>query len=167
ADADLSAPSHQTKVMANKSSGRAGRETFQPGSIKLVMTGTGCENTEKVEQVLEQVNGDVDAAIEFLIAEQGTEECSAESDSLPSQATAYGCTGHDENENHEQHKEDIVEDSTNDESNTSSRKTNDNIKLQPNDKVFRFPPIFGLLVLRPLEGGMIQNKYDVHFYDLL
>lgn len=32
------------------------------------------------------MNGDVDAAIEFLIAEQGTEECSAKSDSPPSQA---------------------------------------------------------------------------------
>lgn len=137
ADADLSAPSHQTKVKANKSCGLAGRETFQPGSIKLVMAGTGCENTEKVEQVkkahaflclyayclvwliflfqeiscsllsfleiynltyimpslsqiLEQVNGDVDAAIEFLIAEQDTEECSTNSYSLPSQASTNG-----------------------------------------------------------------------------
>lgn len=43
-----------------------------------------------LSQILEQVNGDVDAAIEFLIAEQGTEECSATSDSLPSQADSYG-----------------------------------------------------------------------------
>ncbi|KOM32346.1 hypothetical protein LR48_Vigan01g190200 [Vigna angularis] len=132
ADADLSVPSHETKVMNNKTRGRAGKETFQPGSIKLVMAGTGCENAEKVEQILGQVNGDIDAAIEFLIAEQGTEECSANSDSLPSRANTYG---HDENENHKQHKEDKVEDSTNDESNNSSRKTN--IKLQPNDKIPR------------------------------
>ncbi|XP_014509808.1 OTU domain-containing protein 3 isoform X2 [Vigna radiata var. radiata] len=131
ADADLSAPSHETKVM-NKTHGRAGKETFQPGSIKLVMAGTGCENAEKVEQILGQVNGDIDAAIEFLIAEQGTEECSANSDSLPSPANTYG---HDENENHKQHKEDKVEDSTNDKSNNSSKKTN--IKLQPNDKIPR------------------------------
>ncbi|KHN08336.1 hypothetical protein glysoja_045087 [Glycine soja] len=55
----------------------------------MVMAGTGCENAEKVEQILEQVNGDVDAAIEFLIAEQRTEECSANSDSLPSQANTH------------------------------------------------------------------------------
>eukprot|EP00256_Glycine_max_P069750 XP_025984345.1 OTU domain-containing protein 3-like [Glycine max] len=89
ADADLSVPSHQTKVVDNKPHGRAGREAFQPGSIRMVMAGTGCENAEKVEQILEQVNGDVDAAIEFLIAEQRTEECSANSDSLPSQANTH------------------------------------------------------------------------------
>ncbi|KAG5040228.1 hypothetical protein JHK82_012348 [Glycine max] len=51
ADADLSVPSHQTKVVDNKPHGRAGREAFQPGSIRMVMAGTGCENAEKVEQV--------------------------------------------------------------------------------------------------------------------
>ncbi|KAL3341448.1 hypothetical protein AABB24_025810 [Solanum stoloniferum] len=38
------------------------------------MAGSGCDNREKVEQVLRQVGGDVDAAIEFLIAEQGSED---------------------------------------------------------------------------------------------
>nr|KYP44921.1 OTU domain-containing protein 3 [Cajanus cajan] len=109
-------------------------ESFQQGSIKLVMAGTGCENAEKVEQILEQVNGDVDAAIEFLIAEQETEECSADSDSLPSQVNTCG---QDENENHKQHKEDMVEGSTNDESTNSSKKTNDNITWQSNDKIPR------------------------------
>lgn len=123
--------------MGNKFHGRAGWEAFQPGSIKLVMAGTGCENAEKVEQILEQVNGDVDAAIEFLIAEQGTEECSANSDSLPNQANTCACAGHDENENHKQHKEDMVEESTNDESNNSSKKTNTYTTLQPNDKIPR------------------------------
>lgn len=51
ADADLSAPSHQTKVTANKTCRQAGREVLQLGSIKLVMAGTGCDNTAKVEQV--------------------------------------------------------------------------------------------------------------------
>lgn len=42
-------------------------------------------------QVLVQVDGDVDAAIEFLVAEQGTEECSEQTD-LPSNKTdtSYG-----------------------------------------------------------------------------
>ncbi|GAU38298.1 hypothetical protein TSUD_157820 [Trifolium subterraneum] len=146
ADADLSAPSHQTKDRASKPYAQAGRKTFQPGSVKMVMAGSGCENREKVEQILEQVNGDVGAAIEFLIAEQGAEECSSNSDCLPSQASTDGCDESHENENHEKRKENTVEDSTNDKlSNSSknstndklsnsSKKTSDNIILQPNDK---------------------------------
>lgn len=65
-----------------------------------------------------------------------------------------GCTGLDENENHEQHRVNMVEDSTNDESKNSSRKTNDNITLQLNDKVFFFfSSIFGLLVFCCLGRG--------------
>lgn len=42
-------------------------------------------------QVLLQVDGDVDAAIEFLIAEQGAEECTAANDSLTCHANgSYG-----------------------------------------------------------------------------
>lgn len=41
-------------------------------------------------QILKQVNGDVDAAIEFLIAEQGAEECSSNSECIPSQASTTG-----------------------------------------------------------------------------
>ncbi|CAL0313460.1 unnamed protein product [Lupinus luteus] len=133
ADADLSATSHQAKVTANKSRERTDKGTCLPGSIKLVMAGSGCENTEKVEQILEQVNGNVDAAIEFLIAEQGREECSATSDFFPSQADA---DGHDENENLE-HKEHTVEDSVNAKSNDRSTKTNNNSTLQPTDKIPR------------------------------
>ncbi|CAL5197722.1 unnamed protein product [Lathyrus oleraceus] len=131
ADADLSVPSHQTKAKASKPYAQAGRTTFQPGSVKLVMAGSGCESREKVEQILEQVNGDVGSAIEFLIAEQGAEECSSNSDCLPSQAST---TGSDENENHETHKESVVENNINDVLSNSSRKTNDNNTLQQNDK---------------------------------
>ncbi|RYR78774.1 hypothetical protein Ahy_A01g003635 isoform A [Arachis hypogaea] len=138
ADADLSATSHQAKVTANKAHAQAGRESFQPGSIKLVMAGSGCENTERVEQgisslsqILEQVNGDIDAAIEFLIAEQGEEEWSTKCDSSPIQADAYG---HDKNENSEQQKDNIVENSINAESSKSSRKTNERSTSQQNDK---------------------------------
>ena len=48
------------------------------------------QSMSSLSQILEQVNGDVGAAIEFLIAEQGAEECSAKSDSPPSQADANG-----------------------------------------------------------------------------
>ncbi|KAH9711999.1 OVARIAN TUMOR DOMAIN-containing deubiquitinating enzyme 7 [Citrus sinensis] len=72
ADADISAASIQSKTVTSKLKGAAG--IINAGSIKLVMAGSGCENSEKVEEVvLLQVGGDVDAAIEFLIAEQGTE----------------------------------------------------------------------------------------------
>ncbi|KDO79140.1 hypothetical protein CISIN_1g030016mg [Citrus sinensis] len=74
ADADISAASIQSKTVTSKLKGAAG--IINAGSIKLVMAGSGCENSEKVEEVLLQVGGDVDAAIEFLIAEQGTEEYS-------------------------------------------------------------------------------------------
>ncbi|XP_054825037.1 OVARIAN TUMOR DOMAIN-containing deubiquitinating enzyme 7 isoform X3 [Prosopis cineraria] len=128
ADADLSATSHQAKLMASESHWQVCGETFQSGSIKLVMAGSGCENAEKVEQILEQVNGDVGAAIEFLIAEHGTEESSTKSDSPPSQDDA---SVGDENKN----KEYTIRDSpTNDESNNSSTKINGNSRLQRNDK---------------------------------
>ncbi|MED6198406.1 hypothetical protein PIB30_118767 [Stylosanthes scabra] len=130
ADADLSATSHQAKVTANKTRVQAGRETIQPGSIKLVMAGSGCENTEKVEQILEQVHGDVGAAIEFLIAEQGEEESSTKYKSSPSEADA---SGHDKDKS-EQHKDIIVENSINAESNKNSRKTNESSTSQQNDK---------------------------------
>jgi hypothetical protein len=51
ADADLSVPSHQTKDRASQPYAQAGEKTFQPGSVKVVMAGSGCENREKVEQV--------------------------------------------------------------------------------------------------------------------
>ncbi|MCI19755.1 OTU-like cysteine protease family protein, partial [Trifolium medium] len=72
---------------------------------------------------------------EFLIAEQGAEECSSNSDCLPSsQASTDGCDESHENENHEKRNENTVEDSTNDELSNSSKKTNDYNRLQPNDK---------------------------------
>ncbi|KAJ8530909.1 hypothetical protein K7X08_023790 [Anisodus acutangulus] len=73
ADADLSAKSREA-IAAAKSKGDTGRNIVQVGSVKVVMAGSGCDDKEKVEQVLQQVGGDVDAAIEFLIAEQGSED---------------------------------------------------------------------------------------------
>ncbi|XP_021274700.1 OTU domain-containing protein 3 isoform X6 [Herrania umbratica] len=82
ADADISASTNQAKAAVSKPKGAAGKDSINTGSIKMVMAGSGCESAEKVEQVLLQVDGDVDAAIEFLVAEQGTEDYAAESDSL-------------------------------------------------------------------------------------
>ncbi|XAR74008.1 hypothetical protein NMG60_11008157 [Bertholletia excelsa] len=58
------------------------------------MAGSGCEDANRVAQVLHQVGGDVDAATEFLIAEQGAEENSVESDKPPCEAD----TSHDDTE---------------------------------------------------------------------
>ncbi|RRT55366.1 hypothetical protein BHE74_00039718 [Ensete ventricosum] len=66
ADAHISAKEHNNKV----SEGSSSRSTFNSGSVKLVMAGTGIEDIDKVEQILQEVDGDVDAAIEFLIAEK-------------------------------------------------------------------------------------------------
>lgn len=51
-DADLSAASHQAKTAACKSKGGSGPNLINAGSIKMVMAGTGCENAERVEQVI-------------------------------------------------------------------------------------------------------------------
>ncbi|KAF3778782.1 OTU domain-containing protein 3 [Nymphaea thermarum] len=62
--------SDQTKVsMKNTKAANTTRTTVDPSSVKIVTSGSGCEDTKKVEQILQEVNGDVDAAIEFLIAE--------------------------------------------------------------------------------------------------
>ncbi|RVX21081.1 hypothetical protein CK203_001715 [Vitis vinifera] len=91
ADTDLSVASHQVKGASSKSKSGAGRNIIDAGSIKLVMVGSGCENAEKVEQVLVELSGDVDAAIEYLIAERETEEDLVENDKLLCQTdTSYG-----------------------------------------------------------------------------
>ncbi|CAN6460142.1 unnamed protein product [Victoria cruziana] len=70
ADAVLSV-TNQTKVPTKKAKGANKSRTtvVDPSSVKIVMTGSGCGDIRKVEQVLQEVNGDIDAAIEFLIAE--------------------------------------------------------------------------------------------------
>ncbi|XP_010464392.1 PREDICTED: OTU domain-containing protein 3-like isoform X2 [Camelina sativa] len=73
ADAKVSAASKQAKATESKSKNKADRYNMDAGDIKVVMSGSCCDNAEKAEQVLLQVNGDVDAAIEFLIAELGVE----------------------------------------------------------------------------------------------
>ncbi|XP_023543647.1 OTU domain-containing protein 3 isoform X3 [Cucurbita pepo subsp. pepo] len=68
-----SASSLQAKVFSTSSQKR-GQSAISLGNIKLVMAGSGCQNSKEVEKVLVQVDGDVDAAIEFLVAEQAAEE---------------------------------------------------------------------------------------------
>lgn len=69
-DTNISATDHNKKVKSNESKVSSHKNLVDSGSVKMVMAGTGCGNINKVEQVLQEVDGDVDAAIEFLIAEQ-------------------------------------------------------------------------------------------------
>lgn len=81
-------------IAAAKSKGDTSRNMVQVGSVKMVMAGSGCDNKQKVEQVLRQVGGDVDAAIEFLIAEQGSEDQLDANDNISSLAsTSQGSLG--------------------------------------------------------------------------
>nr|XP_043617243.1 OVARIAN TUMOR DOMAIN-containing deubiquitinating enzyme 7 isoform X2 [Erigeron canadensis] len=82
ADADLSVKAHQANGAVSKSKGKSAKTVTQAESVTTVKVGSGCENEEKVKWVLSQVKGDVNAAIEFIIAEQGTEDSSVEDDRL-------------------------------------------------------------------------------------
>ncbi|XP_075652820.1 OVARIAN TUMOR DOMAIN-containing deubiquitinating enzyme 7 isoform X2 [Castanea sativa] len=136
ADADLSATAHQPIAATRRSKEGTGADDIHAGSIKMVMAGSGCENAEKVKQVLGQVYGDVDAAIEFLIAEQGAEEYPVQTDSLPDQVdTSYGNARVDENGNCEQHEEEPLERTCKQDASSSSVLSHDNRSSQPDDKV--------------------------------
>ncbi|XP_048335478.1 OVARIAN TUMOR DOMAIN-containing deubiquitinating enzyme 7 isoform X2 [Ziziphus jujuba] len=142
ADADLSMTSHQAKAVVSKSKEGTGRDIINAGSIKLVIAGTGCEDAEKVEQVLLQVDGDVDAAIEFLVAEQGTEECSVQTDAHDSPPintdTSHGNfkDGSDENGKFEQQGTEVK--TFNQEvASSNSNLTRDNSCSQPDTKISR------------------------------
>ncbi|XP_057544773.1 OVARIAN TUMOR DOMAIN-containing deubiquitinating enzyme 7 isoform X3 [Amaranthus tricolor] len=74
ADVDLTASSQLAKSTNGHSKAKSSNIGVHGGAIKMVMSGSGCTDVEKIEQVLLQVDGDVDAATEFLIAEQEAEE---------------------------------------------------------------------------------------------
>ncbi|GER30256.1 OTU domain-containing protein, partial [Striga asiatica] len=61
-DAAVSANANQPKATARKSK--------EEGRRAVVKAGSGCEDATKVEQALQQMGGDVDAAVEILLAEQ-------------------------------------------------------------------------------------------------
>lgn len=51
-DVDLSATAHQPKAAVTPSKGGTGEDIIHAGSIKMVMGGTGCQDAEKVKQVI-------------------------------------------------------------------------------------------------------------------
>ncbi|CAA0832801.1 SEC-C motif-containing protein / OTU-like cysteine protease family protein [Striga hermonthica] len=61
-DAAVSANTNQPKATARKSK--------DEGRRAVVKAGSGCEDAAKVEQALQQMGGDVDAAVEILLTEQ-------------------------------------------------------------------------------------------------
>ncbi|KAL6572978.1 hypothetical protein OROHE_002454 [Orobanche hederae] len=67
-DAVLSANNNQPKAVAGKSKEEGRTDVVKEENLKLVKTGSGCEDANKVDQALEQVG--VDAAVEVPVAEQ-------------------------------------------------------------------------------------------------
>ncbi|KAH7850888.1 hypothetical protein Vadar_004224 [Vaccinium darrowii] len=125
ADADPSAKSCEAKVPVTKSKGGGGKNLIHADSIKLVKAGSGCGDAKKVEQVLQQVGGDVDAANEFLIAEQATEDYLAESDELSRPTdTSHGVY---ENGNYEQQPEELKDNSCNPEQSCDKETTHSSL----------------------------------------
>ncbi|KAG8641200.1 OVARIAN TUMOR DOMAIN-containing deubiquitinating enzyme 7 isoform X3 [Manihot esculenta] len=132
ADADLSATSDKAKAAASKCKRGAAKDIIDAGSIKLVMAGSGCESAEKVEQVLLQVDGDADAAIEFLVAEREADDFSAENDTL--QCHVDTSHGDGEDGNCEQQKEESLKETKHNPSNNRIKQSYDNSSSQAHDK---------------------------------
>ncbi|KAF8033913.1 hypothetical protein BT93_C0251 [Corymbia citriodora subsp. variegata] len=119
-DSNLSSSSCQAKAGSNKSKSGSGKDTTDAGSIKLVMT-------------LLQMYGDVDAAIEYLIAEQGIEDFSEET--IWSLCNADASHGDGANENSDEQRQEPVEETykENPPSN-SAKRTHDDGSAQREDK---------------------------------
>ncbi|KAK9109241.1 hypothetical protein Sjap_017301 [Stephania japonica] len=97
ADADLSVTTQKPKAAISKSYRGSCGSGLDTESVKLVMSGTGCQNTAEVEQALQQVDGDVDAAIEFLIAKREWDDGCNEGSDLPLESCITNA-GDNENE---------------------------------------------------------------------
>ncbi|XP_006653000.2 OVARIAN TUMOR DOMAIN-containing deubiquitinating enzyme 7 isoform X1 [Oryza brachyantha] len=69
-DATVASTSNNAQTKSKDSKKSLGRSNYDHISVKLVMAGTGCPNVAIVEQVLKDMDGDVDAAIEYMLAEQ-------------------------------------------------------------------------------------------------
>ncbi|XP_078443473.1 SEC-C motif-containing protein / OTU-like cysteine protease family protein isoform X2 [Wolffia australiana] len=83
-DAAVSLTTDQEKNKHQNRKGDPGGGVSHSNSIKLVMIGSGCSEINKIEEVLQEVHGDVDAAIEYLIAEKNMVENDVKNDSQSS-----------------------------------------------------------------------------------
>ncbi|XP_042026479.1 OVARIAN TUMOR DOMAIN-containing deubiquitinating enzyme 7-like isoform X1 [Salvia splendens] len=135
-DADLSAKSNQPKTAARKSTEECGMNAICEGSIKMVMAGSGCEDARKVEQALQQAGGDVDAAIEVLVAEEGSSDhIAVEAESSPLIETPNGNGFPEEHQAEKNHHKLLVQDTTIElELSGNDAETNNKKELQPDEK---------------------------------
>ncbi|KAK3143409.1 hypothetical protein QOZ80_4AG0299960 [Eleusine coracana subsp. coracana] len=71
-DANISSTNNNAQTKAKNLKKSSHRSTYDHTSVKLVMAGTGCSDAAAVERVLTEMDGDVDATIEYMIAERLT-----------------------------------------------------------------------------------------------
>ncbi|CAN6241340.1 unnamed protein product [Urochloa humidicola] len=69
-DANISSTNNNTNTKAKDLKKSSHRSTYDQALIKLVMAGTGCSDAAIAEHVLGEMDGDVDAAVEYMIMEQ-------------------------------------------------------------------------------------------------
>ncbi|CAL5070667.1 unnamed protein product [Urochloa decumbens] len=69
-DANISSTNNNAQTKAKDLKKSSHRSTYDQALIKLVMAGTGCSDAAIAEHVLGEMDGDVDAAIEYMIMEQ-------------------------------------------------------------------------------------------------
>ncbi|KAL6651832.1 hypothetical protein ACP70R_010757 [Stipagrostis hirtigluma subsp. patula] len=89
-DSNVSSTNNDAQTKAKDLKKSSHRSTYDHTSVKLVMAGTGCSDVVAVEHVLGEMDGDVDSAIEYIIAERlavGTDD--AEGDPYMD----YACNG--------------------------------------------------------------------------
>ncbi|KAK1316274.1 hypothetical protein QJS10_CPA05g01326 [Acorus calamus] len=86
-DDDLSKASNQGKASPTIQRGIPNNNVDDTQLIKLVMAGTGCQNVNKVKQILRDLDGDTDASIEFLIAENELTTDNLDENNEPSEET--------------------------------------------------------------------------------
>ncbi|KAK3141197.1 hypothetical protein QOZ80_4BG0330720 [Eleusine coracana subsp. coracana] len=71
-DANISSTNNNAQTKAKNLKKSSHRSTYDHTSVKLVMAGTGCSDAAAVERVLTEMDGDVEATIEYMIAERLT-----------------------------------------------------------------------------------------------
>ncbi|KAG6392896.1 hypothetical protein SASPL_147124 [Salvia splendens] len=135
-DADLSAKSNQPKSAARKSTEECGMNAICEDSIKMVMAGSGCEDARKVEQALQQVGGDADAAIEVLVSEEGSSDhIAVEAESSPLIETPNGNGFPEEHQAEKDYHKLLVQDTTFElELSGNDAETNNTKEPQPDEK---------------------------------
>ncbi|KAG2569637.1 OVARIAN TUMOR DOMAIN-containing deubiquitinating enzyme 7-like isoform X4 [Panicum virgatum] len=69
-DANISSANNNAQTKAKDSKKSSHRTTYDQTSVKLIMAGTGCSDAAIAEHVLEEMDGDVDASIEYMIADR-------------------------------------------------------------------------------------------------